>query len=394
MRNVVALSLLAFSAAAVAQQKPPIAQYWMSVETNAPMSIPGMPVGMMGGQGQDGRSIRLDLGSQRSADGPNAAHEIPSGMNMGPSLPLATPQTTRRDPVREREYNERENMPKGRWLIYWGCGEATRPGQPVVVDMANLAQGRLPPGFATRLNSGVPPNGRTNGHWPNSLERQPKPVPDNASLLGDHTIRGNYTPDIRFTLGQGHDFMERVALTTASLPAGGASVRWNSVSTATGYSAMTFGSDNNDVVVWSSSDVQTWAMELRDYIAPGDVARLIREKVLLSPQTTECAVPADVVKKSGGSPMLNFVAYGPEANFGFPARPKDPEWYAKVRFKSTASAMLGMAAERGGRRPQRAEQGRAPAEDQSAQQPAAPAVPSGVDAVKEGVNILRGIFGR
>ena len=369
----------------LAQQKAPIAQYWMSVDTSAGMNIPGMgAMGglagmMMGRQAQGGRTIRLDLGSQRSASAPSAAHEIPAVMNMGPSLPLETPQSARREPA------ERGELPKGRWLIYWGCGDSVRPGQPVVVDLASLAQGQLPAGFTSRrAGSGAPPSGRTSGYWPN--QQQPKPVPDDASLVGEHTIRGNYTPDIRFTLTPGQDFMDRVALTSAPGSGGGATLRWNALSNATGYSAVTMGSEGNDTIFWSSSDVQTWGWELMDWIAPAEVTRLIREKVVLSPQITECTVPAEIVKKSG-TPMAMFIGYGPEANFAFPARPKDPDWYVKVRFKSTASAMLGDGESRS--RSQRAGQ-----PSQPSAEPASGQAPSAPSAVQEGVNILRGIFGR
>lgn len=382
-KRLLTLALIALPALAYAQQKAPVAQYWMSVETTAGMNMPGMGglAGMaMGRQAQGGRSLLLDLGSQRSADAPRADHEIPAVMNMGPSLPLETPRAAR------SEY-ERGDLPKGRWLIYWGCGDNVRAGQPVVVDLATMAQG-IPQGFTTRRGgSPNPPSGRTKGYWPNQL--QPKPVPDNASLLGDHAVRGNYTPDIRFSLTQGQDFMDRVELSSAASAGGGTTLRWNSLANATGYSAVSMGSEGNDTIFWSSSDVQTWGWELMDWIAPAEVSRLIREKVVMSPQTTECTVPAEIVKKSG-TPMAMFTAYGPEANFGFPPRPKDPEWYAKVRFKSTASAMLGDAGGGGrGRAQQRAGQP-APQSDQSAgQQPATPANP-----VLDGVNILRGIFGR
>ena len=398
MNKFLAITLLTIPAAVFAQQKAPIAQYWMSVETSAGMSMPGMGgmAGMaMGSRAQGGRTIQLDLGSQRSADAPRADHEIPAVMNMGPSLPLETPRTTRSETTRG-EYGERGELPKGRWLIYWGCGDTVRAGQPVVVDLATMTQG-IPQGFTTRRGgSPNPPSGRTKGYWPN--QQQPKPVPDSASLLGDHTIRGNYTPDIRFALTQGQDFMSRVELQSAPSAGGGTTLRWNALGTATGYSAVSMGSEGNDTIFWSSSEVQTWGWELMDWIAPGEVTRLIREKVVLSPQTTECTVPAEIVKKSG-TPMAMFTAYGPEANFGFPARPKDPEWYAKVRFKSTASVILGDA-EGGsrGRGRQRAGQPSQQSNDQSAgqqqqqqqqQQPAAPASP-----VLDGVNILRGIFGR
>lgn len=395
MKTILLAALAALAAApivAFAQQKPPIAQYWMSVETATGMSIPGMGAGGMagimagmmgGGQQQGGRKISLHLGSQRPADAPSAAHDIPAGMNMGPSLPLLTPRGTERQPT-ERERHESTERPKGRMQIYWGCGEATRAGQPVIIDFARLAQGQMPSGMAGRnVAVGGPVSNRTNGLWPN--QQDSKAVPDSASLLGEHKIRGNYTPDIPFALGAGHDFMERVELATAARGAGATAVRWNAPSAATGYFATAMGGDGNDMVMWSSSEVQESGGSLMDYIPPVEVARLIREKVVMPPQTTECTVPAAVVKQAQ---MFSFIAYGPEANFGHPPRPQDPQWYVKVRFKSTASTLLGESGGSSGRT-QRAEPSRAPAPsgDPSAQ-PAAP------DPVKDGINILRGIFGR
>ena len=63
------LALAMLPACALAQNqvvKPPIAQYWMSVETAAGMSMPGMNsamAGMMGGQASSGRKLALQLGS-------------------------------------------------------------------------------------------------------------------------------------------------------------------------------------------------------------------------------------------------------------------------------------------------------------------------------------------
>ena len=394
MQKLLAITLLAIPATVLAQQKPPVAQYWMSIETSAGMSMPGMGGmagmmgGMMGGQQQSGRKMSLQLGSQRPADTPSAAHDIPQGMSMGPSLPLLTPRQTETRYTTERDMPEGMERPKGRMLIYWGCGEATRAGQPVVIDFARAAQGQMPSGFVSRrVAAGAPPSGRTTGLWPN--QQDSKAVPDAASLLGEHTIRGNYTPDIRFALGAGQDFMERVELATSARGAGAVSVRWNTPASATGYFATAMGGDGNDMVFWSSSDVQESGGMLMDYVPPAEVARLIREKVVMPPQTTECTVPAEVVKKSG-TPMMSFIAYGPEANFGHPPRPQDPQWYVKVRFKSTASTLLGEAGDSGSRRPQRAEPSRTPSGDASAQ----PTQPSAPDPLKEGVNILRGIFGR
>jgi hypothetical protein len=387
---MIAFALATVPLLASAQQqvvKPPIAAYWMSAETAAGMSMPGMPAmaaGMMGGRGQSGRNLLLQLGSQQAASGePKAEHDIPPGMNMGPMLPLVTP---RREPAaRGREPHERSmEKPRGRMLIYWGCGDAVRPGQPVVVDFAGVAEGKAPPNMVSRaVNRPAGPafgRSKTYGDWPNA--EQPKPVPADASLRGEHLVKGNYSPEIRFALDK--DFMDRVELAAA-----GNALRWNAVGGATGYFATLMGAQGeNEVVFWSSSEVQEMGGALMDYLPPAEVARLVREKVVLPPQTLACTVPGEVLRKAG-TPMLNFIAYGDEANFAQPPRPQDPKvawepkWTAKVRFKSTASLLMGEQAER-----QETRQPRAPAEPAAREKPAEP------DPVKEGINVIRGIFGR
>jgi len=371
--------------------KPPIAQYWMSVETAAGMSMPGMSpamAGMMGGQAAGGRRMLLQLGSQRTASGePRAAHDIPPGMNMGPQLPLVTPR--REPPARAERGDHPAGMekPKGRMLVYWGCGENVRAGQPVVIDFAN--PGAAASGMASRriAQPAGPAYGRSRsyGDWPN--QEDAKAVPDGASLAGAHAVKGNYSPEIRFSLDR--DFLDRV-----SLSADGNRLRWNAVGRATGYFATLYGAQGQDeIVFWSSSDLQEMGGGLMDYLPPAEAARLVREKVLMPPSATDCTVPAEVVKKAG-TPMINFIAYGDEANFAHPPRPQDPkaawapEWAVKVRFKSTASLLLGDGAESAG----------APAPRRGAEEPArdtsAREKPEAPDPLKEGVNILRGILGR
>ena len=413
IKTVVAASLVAVSSIALAQQqvKPPVANYWVSVDTAAGMTMPGMGgaggfmAGIMGGQSQSGRKMVLQLGSQRpSADTPQADHFIPGGMSMGPSLPLRTPQRAPQSYERgERELPQGMEQPKGRMLIYWGCGENVRSGQPVVLDFAKMSQGQMPSGMTSRRIAGptppAPGRAKTSGDWPN--QQDGKAVPASASLVGDHQIKGNYSPDIQFALGSGHDFMDRVELATAARGAGAINVSWNAVGTATGYFATVFGSDGTDTIMWSSSEVQEMGGALMDFVPPAEVARLVREKVVLPSSTTECTVPAEVVKRAGGSPFLNFIAYGPEANFAQPPRPQNPAtpweplWTVKVRFKSTASTLLGDAGgggrRAGGRSPAPSA---APAAESGAEQTAEPGQKPAVDPVKEGVNILRGIFGR
>ncbi len=200
--------------------------------------------------------------------------------------------------------------------------------------------------------------------------------------------------------------MEAVAFDPVRKTAGGAyAVKWKLVPTATGYFATATGQgeNQNDMVTWSSSEVQEMGQVLMDYIAPAEVARLIREKVVMPPQTTECTVPAGIFKSDAS--MLNFIAYGNELNLVHPPRPKDPkqtweqEWAVKLRLKSTAMTLLAER-EGGGRRTRNSARERSsePAAQPPAQGSAPPAQAdkpqTPPDAVQEGVKVLRGLFGR
>ncbi|MBX3663863.1 MAG: hypothetical protein KF804_15535 [Burkholderiales bacterium] len=408
-----AAALVAFGVSPVlAQQKvnPPVATYWMSIDTASGLPMGGaggapsmMDLGrmMMGGGAAEGasRSMLLELGSQRGAGGtPAAAHEIPPGLNMGASLPLETPQRAPRAEPREDGMPENFEKPRGRLLIFWGCGEQAGSGQPHVIDFAKVAEGQIPPGLVgRRINVQRGPSqarSRTYGEWPNT--RDSTRIPADGSLRGEHAVRGNYSPDIRFTLTEKYDFMEPVKLAQRRGGGGGINLTWDGVANAQGYFASAMGSreGSEDVVFWSSSASREFGELLMTWQAPAEVARLVREKVVLPPSTTECTVPSQFVA-AAPSAFLRFIAYGEEANFAHPPRPQDPktpwspDWAVKVRLKSTASALLG---EDGGMGGGGSRAGGAPASSgsQGGGGTAAPAV----DPVQEGIKALRGLFGR
>ncbi len=396
------------------QQKvtPPIAVYWVSAETQGGMA--GLPggraagaLGSLFGAGpglQGGRTMLLQLGSAQGASGePRAAHEIPAGMNMGPSLPLLTP---RQAPREQRELGEDApdnfERPKGRMLIYWGCGDAPRAGQPIVLDFAKIAAGQIPKFPTVRVTAPRAPSfsrNKTYGDWPNTETRTQ--VPANASLLGDHMVKGNYAPDIRFTVADRTDFMQAPAFQPVRrAPGGGMTVQWQSIPNATGYFMAAMGQNraNQDLIIWTSSEIADMGWALSTWLPPSEVARLIKDRVVMSPATTECTVPPDVVKQAE-TPMVTFTGYGDELNVVHPPRPTDPKvtWeqiYAvKVRQRTGAMLMLseGQGGSSLGRSP--ADEGSAGGESSQTQRP--PATPTLQDAIKEGVGgVLRGLFGR
>ena len=319
--------LVAAAPAKEASPPPPIANYWMDVTTTSGMGAgmmggggrPSMTqiMGMMSGQSSVGHTLDLRLASRDKAAAPQADHLIPPGLQMGPSLPLIA----REEPPHTPGMPANFERPRGRMLVYWGCGEHVSAGQPTVLDFAKIAAGQTPPGLAAMAHVVSGPTGAPGfGRWPNDKDN--RAVPAAGSLIGAHKVEANYAPPIAFSLGAGQDFMPALGLTEAgTLPSGASRLTWQAVPSATGYALMMFGAAaNGDAIMWSSASKAT--MPALDYLAPAEVA---------------AASPAG---------MVTMIGYGPEA--GFAESPKAPKWTARVRYKTTASVMRGMGAMMGG----------------------------------------------
>ena len=357
------LIALAAGAAAIGQARggggPAV--YWMSADTASGLggmagggrpsagSVMGAMMGRGGGRSSYAHTLTLQLGSPRRATGaPQAEHLPPAGLQAGASLPLVTPQVAPRVTGPVQPWGQMER-PRGRMLIYWGCGEHVRPGQPAVIDFAAMATGRMPPAFANAaLKPMIPPSAATSatyGEWPN--ERSQTRVPAGGSLVGEHVVRGNYSPEIRFALGAGQDFLAPVTLTSNSAGASGSiPLVWRPVPGARAWFGGVMGAgQNGDFVIWTSSETQAAAMAF-DYVAEADIARLVQSRVLMPATADRCTVPAEVARAAPQS-MLILTALGGESNFAQPrpagaARNWRPEWTVKLRTKSTHSGLLGM----------------------------------------------------
>jgi len=370
LAGVTALATTAIAQPAQQKVTGPVAVYWMSAATQTGFGMPGMGgaggrpsmgqmMNMMRGGGGAQHSLTLQLGSSRkAAGGPEAAHLPPQGLQAGSSLPLLTPVAQVREPEREAPPSipKEFQKPRGRMLIFWGCGEHAKPGQPIVIDFAQMTAGKIPPGMEA-LSRGVgaramqPPSAGRNatyGEWPNARTRTS--VPGQGSLVGSHVVQGNYSPEISFALNGSQDFLGPLNLTTNSkTPSGAGLLGWNPVSGAQAYLASAIGGGQNEtVVLWSSSEAQAAAFAMPDYISPGDLSRLVASRALMGPQTTRCTVPKEVLDAAPQA-MVQMVAYGGEANFVYPPRPANPkvawnqEWTVKVRYRSATGGLLGMS---------------------------------------------------
>ena len=342
----VAIGAVTIGAAPAAKDPPPIANYWMDVATASGMGA-GMTPGarpdmsqvmamMNGGGGAVMHTLDLRLASKDKAPAPAADHLIPPGLQMGASLPLIAPVRVEapREPMQWQQ-------PKGRMLIYWGCGEHVSAGQPTVIDFSKMAPGKVPPGMAAMASMAHVVSGPTSapgfGRWPNDRDR--KQVPATGSLLGAHKVEGNYSPPITFSLAAGQDFMPGLALREAgTLPSGADRLMWTQAALATGYALAMFGSNQGgDVVMWSSA--RTAQMAAMDYLAPAEARRLVAAGAVLPPSASECVLPAEAAAAVPMG-MVMMIGYGPEATFA--EKPKAPKWTARVRYKTTASVMRGM----------------------------------------------------
>ena len=347
----------------------PVSNYWMSVETSA-----GFGAGMMGGAGGGGgrpslgsimgmmgggagsanHTLRLQLGSGMAPAAPAADHTVPAGFGLGPKLPLLTPRAVPEKREEPGEIPKEYQRPRGRMLIFWGCGERARPGQPVVLDFAQMAEGRIPPAFAnamkgldyTPMQPPSPSRNKTYGEWPN--EKSNRGIPAGSSLVGPHKVEGNYTAPISFMLTPNQDYMPPLGLRTAKTAGGAAMLNWTPAPTARGYIAMAVGGGQQDTVaLWISTEGQAAAFGLPDYLSPGEVTRLVANKALLPGTASSCAVPKEFVD-AAPTAFVNLAGYGDEANFSYPPRPTDPrtpwniEWTVKARYRTADSGILGM----------------------------------------------------
>jgi hypothetical protein len=399
------LLLTASPGAAAERAKIPVTQYWISVATQN-MSIPGMSqegmsglqgmiVGKMAGVGPK-KSLLLQLNSPTALpSGPEATHDIPAGLNMGKTLPLLIPE--RAKPAQRGEEPERKvEKPKVRMLFYWGCGETVRPGQPKVLDTEKMSMPEFGKAMSGRTGSGqAPPSQRAGwayAEWPNQKDHQD--VQKSSTLLGEHFVHGNYTPDMKFAVGERHDFMAPVEFTSVT---GGLTdsinFQWKKISTAIGYFAMAIGHNDKtgETIIWSSSNAQDPGYGLMSYLPPTDVSRFIRDNVVMGPDVTSCTVPGGIFKDAKGA-MLQFIGYGDELNIAYPPKPKDSTkqheyiWALKLRNKSTGMYPIGM--DEG-----KTERGTTERSQKQDEQPAEPKHAESPDPVKGTLNKMKGILG-
>ena len=348
--------------------KPPVAQAWIDVATFSGMSL-GMGGGdmmnqtlsaLMGGgrdaraefgytvAGPGGRWMDVTLFTSRNPSLQEAVQKVPEASGLAPSLKLQSPEKARPAPVApdDEPADWDYEQPKGKLVMYWGCSETVRPGQPKVVDLSTATIGELAKFFESRratkrgahLAAGRPV-------WPSREDK--RALPAGASIAGEHAFVADGVPEnFRFTVPAAQDLMQPMKV--AQTDTGSAIVlEWPAVPHARAYFLGTMGGlpdGSEGMVIWTSSELPDSGFGLFDYQTNAAVDGWLKDKVLLPPATTRCAIP----KEAAGMGMLRAIAYGTELNLAHPPRPTDPaiawepDWNVKIRVKSVATSMIGM----------------------------------------------------
>ena len=346
--------------------KPPISQAWIDVATFSGMAMgPGMmnaTLGsLMGGggganqkaefgytaSGTAGRWMDVTLYTRRNTSLAEATQAVPAGTQLAPTLKLQTPERPKPPPPAEdgpSEFNY--EPPKGKLVMYWGCSETVRPGQPKIVDLSTATIAELGKFFESRRATQRGAHA-TFGRpvWPSKDDK--RALPPGSSIAGQHNFKGEGVPEsFSFTIPAAQDVMPPIEVRQEKGPTA-VKLSWTAIPQARAYFLGSMGGlpdGEQGILLWTSSELPESGFGLFDYQTNTAVDGWLRDRVLLAPPVTTCSVP----NEAAGQGMLRAIAYGTELNLAHPPRPTDPkiawepEWNLKIRVKSMSTTMMGM----------------------------------------------------
>jgi len=348
--------------------KPPIAKAWIDVAT-----FSGMAMGMggadmmnqtlaaaMGGgggskaefgnteHGPGGRWMDVTLYTSRNPKLAEALQSVPTGTGLAPTLKLQTPEKPKPAPKSDDEPAEWSyEKPRGKLVMYWGCSKTVLPGQPKVVDLSKATVGEMAKFFESRRATQRGAHAAAGRPiWPSRQDK--RALGERASIVGEHAFAATGVPEsFKFKIPAAQDIMPpmKVQQTDAG---GSIAFEWPAVPHARAYFLGTMAAlpgGKEGMVIWTSSELPDSGFGLFDYQTNVAVDKWVKDKVLLPPSTTTCAVPKEAAGEGG---MLRAIAYGTELNLAYPPRPEDPkvawepEWSVKIRVKSMSTTIVGM----------------------------------------------------
>ncbi len=387
---------LALSALLSADARAAQAELYLDVATHSMPGAPGMGAigrlaGAMGGDrasygmarhpGMPGKYLDVALHNRRQPGAP-ADQAVPKGLGLGEQIRLQAPESSSSNGGSTSEHDASGPQQDGSYKIryYWGCGEQVGAGQPLEFSMT-VRNGKPVTSGHQMQPRNVPANTIDAGPqyvlWPNPAAR--KAVGNQASLIGAHHVTGNAVPEsMRFELGSEHDFLPELKLRREGDAGKGIALAWDQVPGARAYFAQATAMDGDTIVMWSSSEDGYAGQEMITFLPESLVTQWIGKRTLMGGDARQCRIPPGVFGDAAqNTAMVQMIAYGNERHLAEPRpanAPRDwqPAWNVRVRNKSTAMLMPGVAAISG-----------------------EAAKPAAREAVKDAAKgMLRGLFGR
>ena len=266
--------------------------------------------------GTAGRWMDVTLYTSRNPNLQQALQNVPEASGLAPTLKLETPEKPKPAPRVDDEGPIEMNSepPKGKLVMYWGCSETVRPGQPKIVNLETATIAELGKFFESR-HATQRGTHATAGRpiWPSKTDK--RTFPAGASIVGQHGYSGDGVPEsFKFSVSSAQDIMPEMKIRQSEQPKF-VQLEWNAIPTARAYflgsmGALPGGGDEAGMVIWTSSELPDSGFGLFDYQTNSAVDKWLGERVLLPPTTTKCAVP----KEAAGQGMLRAIAYGTELN--------------------------------------------------------------------------------
>ena len=251
----------------------------------------------MGSKRQIQRNLELSLSAPVAPPAkPEASHAIPAAMAMGAALSLEASGGCTKGECGSQEIRQAvEQMRSQRVLLYWGCEAKAGAGQPQTLE---ASKNPLLIGMeqVLRQDKGEPTApSTTSTSWPTTGNG--RLIPAQASLVGEHLVRSNYAPVIRFPLAPPQDFL--APLNLSSTATGGATdLSWNRVAGVVGYRATAMGQQDPSapMVLWVSS---LGGEEASHADSSAKLQALVGSGGLLSAERNQCTISAEASRALG-----------------------------------------------------------------------------------------------
>jgi len=244
---------------------------------------------------------------------PEASHAIPAAMAMRSPLSLEVTSGCKPGECESQESRQAaEQIRSKRVHLYWGCEARAGAGQPQTLEAGKNTlrqmlgevqrKEKVQPAAPTTTSTAWRPNREAAGGFLLlGMDDELRSLPLKASLVGEHLVRSNYTPEIRFSLAKTQDFLGPLNL-SATPTKGATDLGWNRVAGVVGYLGTAIGQKEGEIVIWVSN-LGGKAASPADSTAK--LESLVGSGGLLGAERSQCTISAEATRALGTAAVVN-----------------------------------------------------------------------------------------